>query len=266
MISRLLLNGILIGILAGLVSFGVLRVFVEPQMELAIAFEEKAETNEAPVIVHEEHSDKEHSHKSDVGAHVHGEAISRETQAGVGALVATTVFGGAVGGLFSLVFCFMHGRVGKVSPRALSLAISMGALLVFVILPALKYPATPPGVGLSGTIGERTAFYFLLLTGSLLLQAGCVMLYRKLKKAGVTAAWIFGLGAYALSTIMMMFSLPSINEVPSAFSAEVLWNFRVSSVATQATLWIVIGLAYGWCAQRTLSSPRMTRIPVNSLG
>lgn len=264
MISRLLLNGILIGILAGVVSFGVLHVFVEPQMERAIAFEEQEEASEAPAMVHAEHSAEEHSHKADEGAHVHGEVISREIQAGVGALVATTVFGGAVGGLFSLVFCFMHGRVGKASPQALSLAISAGALLAFVILPTLKYPATPPGVGLSGTIGERTSFYFILLVGSLLLQTAYVMLYRKLKNIGINRAMIFSVGGYVLSTVIMLGLLPSVNEVPSAFSNEVLWGFRVSSVVTQATLWIVIGLAYGWYAQRTLSNTRMTPFPANS--
>lgn len=255
MISRLLLNGILIGILAGVVSFGVLHVYVEPQMERAIAFEEHKVASEVPVVVHKEQSVGEHHHKADEGAHVHGEVISRETQAGAGALVATTVFGGAVGGLFSLVFCFMYGRFGKLSPRALSLGISIGALLAFVVFPALKYPATPPGVGLSGTIGERTASYFTLLIGSLVLQAGCVTLYLKLKKTGVASAWLLCSGGYALLTIIMLNLLPSVNEVPSAFSSEVLWSFRVSSVATQATLWVVIGLAYGWYVKHALKSP-----------
>lgn len=263
MISRLLLNGILIGILAGVVSFGVLHVFVEPQMERAIAFEQQAKANETPVIAHDEHTSGGHSHQAAESAHVHGEIISRETQAGVGALVATTVFGGAVGGLFSLVFCFLYGRVGNISARMLSFSISVGALLAFVILPTLKYPATPPGVGLSGTIGERTGYYFVLLAGSLLLQAAAVVWYQKLKKNATGSARLLAIGGYAVLTIIMLGMLPSIDEVPSAFSGEVLLNFRVASVATQAILWVVLGLTYGWYAHHALSSSRRRHIPVN---
>lgn len=264
MISKLLLNGILTGILAGVVSFGVLHVFVGPQMERAIAFEQQKEANETPSMAHEEHTSDGHSHHSADGADVHSEVISRETQAGVGALVATTVFGGAVGGLFSLVFCFLHGRVGSISPGMLSFYISVGALLAFVILPTLKYPATPPGVGLSGTIGERTAYYFLLLAGSLFLQGASVVWYQKLKKNATGSAPLLAIGGYVVMTIIMLGVLPSINEVPSAFSGEILSNFRVASVATQAILWVVIGAIYGWYAHHALSSSHMRHIPVNS--
>ncbi|MFL6876849.1 CbtA family protein [Pseudomonas marginalis] len=263
MISRLLLNGILTGILAGVVSFGVLHVFVEPQMERAIAFEQQKEANETPVMAREEHTSDGQRHQAADGAHVHGEVVSRETQAGVGALVATTVFGGAVGGLFALVFCFLHGRVGSTSARMLSFYISIGALLAFVILPTLKYPATPPGVGLSGTIGERTAFYFLLIAGSLLLQGASVVCYQKLKRNVSGSAPLLAIGVYAIMTTIMFGVLPSINEVPSDFSGEILSNFRMASVATQTVLWVVIGLIYGWYAHHALSSSRKRHIPVN---
>ena len=46
--------------------------------------------------------------------------------------------------------------------------------------------------------------------------------------------------------------LPTIDEVPATFPASLLWNFRLSSLGTQVTLWTVLGLAFaalvGRCA------------------
>jgi hypothetical protein len=55
MVGRLLLRGMLAGVVAGLVAFGFARVFGEPPIEHAIAFE-----------AHEAHTDHHH--------HMQGEA------------------------------------------------------------------------------------------------------------------------------------------------------------------------------------------------
>jgi predicted cobalt transporter CbtA len=47
--------------------------------------------------------------------------------------------------------------------------------------------------------------------------------------------------------------LPGINEVPDAFPAVVLWQFRVASFGMQLIMWATIGLAFGVLAERGLS-------------
>ena len=41
MVGNLLLRGMLVGVLAGLLAFGLARIFGEPQVDRAIAFEEQ---------------------------------------------------------------------------------------------------------------------------------------------------------------------------------------------------------------------------------
>lgn len=45
-------------------------------------------------------------------------------------------------------------------------------------------------------------------------------------------------------------SLPGVNEVGEDFPATLLWEFRLSSLATQATLWLVLGLAFAFLTER----------------
>ncbi len=103
MSGHLLLRGMLAGLIAGLVAFGFARVYGEPQVERAIAFEELMAAAEAPAA----------------GAIEEPEAVSRETQAGIGLLTGVLAYGVAMGGIFSLVFAGLYGRVGSLSPRAL---------------------------------------------------------------------------------------------------------------------------------------------------
>ncbi len=45
-------------------------------------------------------------------------------------------------------------------------------------------------------------------------------------------------------------ALPGINEVGEDFPATLLWQFRISSLATQATLWLALGLAFAFLTER----------------
>ena len=52
-----------------------------------------------------------------------------------------------------------------------------------------------------------------------------------------------------------MLMLPPINEVPSEFSVEMLWQFRLASLGTEAVLWTTLGLVFGFVAERHLAGP-----------
>lgn len=63
----------------------------------------------------------EHEHAgaaAAAGADAHEQAheqelVSRDTQAGLGLLTGVVTYGAAFGGLFSLVFAYAYGRVGR---------------------------------------------------------------------------------------------------------------------------------------------------------
>jgi hypothetical protein len=55
--------------------------------------------------------------------------------------------------------------------------------------------------------------------------------------------------------VVAMLVLPPINEVPSEFSAIVLWRFRLASLGIEAVLWTTLGLVFGAVIERQLSGP-----------
>ena len=54
-------------------------------------------------------------------------------------------------------------------------------------------------------------------------------------------------------------SLPGINEVGEDFPATLLWEFRLSSLATQATLWLVLGLAFAFLTERATKNTEVAK-------
>jgi hypothetical protein len=65
-----------------------------------------------------------------------------------------------------------------------------------------------------------------------------------------------GIGAAGLAYIafiaVIQALLPSVNEVPENFSAAALWNFRAATLGMHVIVWGVLGLLFGWLAERLL--------------
>lgn len=241
MVGKLLLRGMLVGLVAGLIAFAFARVYGEPQVDKAIAFEEqKAQAaGEAP----EE------------------EIVSRPTQAGIGLATGVLVYGAALGGLFSLVFSYANGRLGSLGPRGTSALIAVLGFLAVIVIPGLKYPANPPAVGNPETIGYRTELFFIMIVISIAAMVAAVGLAQRLwHQLGAWNASIVAGIAFLIVFALVKAALPDINEVPEDFSATVLWQFRVASMGIQLILWTVIGLGFGAVAERQLSSGRQAGV------
>src|SRR5262249_1216115 len=171
MVRTFLVRGMLVGIVAGLLSFAFLKVHGEPQVDRAVAFESLQDQAKAAQKA-PSHEPASHDHASAGHTHTTGhdgpELVSRSVQAGLGLFVAVLVYSAAFGGLFGLSFSFAYGRAsGALTPQALSAAIAATCLVAIYLVPNLKYPANPPAVGEPETIGVRTAFYFVMIAISL---------------------------------------------------------------------------------------------------
>lgn len=235
--GTLLLRGMLVGLVAGLLCFGFLRVFGEPPVASAIAFESRGEEAAAAAkgAVYEPEP----------------ELVSRSTQAGIGLLTAVGVYGAAFGGLFALAFGFAYGRVGQAGPRSVSALLAAAGFIAIYLVPNLKYPSNPPSVGEAETIGMRTALYFSMIAFSLVAMVGAALLRRGLlRRLGDWNAALLAGVSYIVAVGVVMFVMPPINEVPEAFPAVVLWQFRMASFGAQAILWSVIGLGFGLLTDR----------------
>ena len=263
MVRDLLIRGMLSGVVAGLLAFGVAKIYGEPQVDRAIAFEEQHAKAQAST---QEHADTQASAQQ----HEHGddeeELVSRKVQSTTGLLTAVAVYGAAMGGLFALAFAFLHGRVGDMSPRWLSLLLAVAAFVAIYYVPSLKYPASPPAVGAPDTIAYRTGLFFLMIVVSLggLVFAVATSRHLAPRFGGLNAALI-GAGLFAAVVVIAQLVLPDINEVPAEFPTIVLWKFRMASLAIQVLMWTTLGLLFGWLAERLLSGRQaIARLKPNS--
>lgn len=250
MVRDLLVRGMLVGILAGLFSFGFLKVYGEPMVDRAIAFE--AQMDEA--------RDKAEMAKGMAMPAEEPELVSRATQAGWGLLTGVMVYCTAFGGLFAITFALTYGRFGgTASPRTAAALVALTGFIAIYLVPDLKYPANPPSVGNPDTITLRTELYFGMILISLVS-----MIFAARLRAGLIARWgawnatLIVSAAYLAIVIIAGYMLPVIDEVPDAFPAVVLWKFRIASLGAQALMWGTLGLAFGALVQRFVPAPRIT--------
>jgi Probable cobalt transporter subunit (CbtA) len=243
MVRNLLIRGMLAGVLAGLLAFGFAKIFGEPQVDHAIAFE----------TLLDEAKSKAAMGNMSMPAAEESELVSRQTQAGLGLFTGVVVYGAAFGGLFALVFAYAYGRIGSLSPRATAALLAGAAFLALVIVPELKYPANPPSVGNPDTIGQRTGLFLVMIIISIAAMVIAVAIGRRV--AASIGGWnaCFVGGAFFIVVIAIaQILLPAINEVPEAFPADLLWRFRIASLGIEAILWTTIGLVFGVLAEKTL--------------
>jgi predicted cobalt transporter CbtA len=244
MVGTLLIRGMAVGVLAGLLCFGFLRVFGEPQVGRAITFESQLHE-------HKGHDMPVMGTAATPKEQPEPELVSREVQAGLGLLTGVVIYSAAFGGLFALAFALAYGRIGDVSPRATAALLAILGLVAVYIVPNLKYPANPPSVGDADTIGMRTALYFSMIAISLATIIASGMLRARLQpRLGAWNAALIAGAAYLIAMLVVGLALPTVNEVPEQFPAVVLWQFRIASVGAQIVMWGTLGLAFGALAER----------------
>ena len=248
MTRMFLVRGMLVGILAGLLSFGFLKVYGEPQVDRAIAFETQLEDAKAAA-----------ERAKGLKVEESPELVSRRIQAGIGLFTAVLVYCTAFGGLFGLAFAFAYGRVGiPLRPEIMSVLLAATGFIAIYLIPNLKYPANPPAVGNPETIGIRTALYFIMIALSVAAMVAAIALKRLIApQFGEWNANLLAAASYLILAAVAGFLLPTINEVPAAFPAVVLWRFRIASIGAQLIMWGTLGVLFGSLTGRVFSSVRL---------
>lgn len=248
MTRMFLVRGMLVGILAGLLSFGFLKLYGEPQVDRAIAFETQLDEAKAAA-----------ERAKGVKVEAAPELVSRRVQAGIGLFTAVLVYCTAFGGLFGLAFAFAYGRVGSaLRPGSMSVLLAATGFIAIYLIPNLKYPANPPSVGNPETIGIRTALYFIMIALSVTAMVAAIALKRLIVlQFGEWNATLLAAASYLILVAVAGFLLPTINEVPDAFPAVVLWRFRIASIGAQLIMWGTLGVLFGSLTERVFSSVRL---------
>jgi Probable cobalt transporter subunit (CbtA) len=216
LVRRGLVAGAVAGLIAGLFAF----VVGEPHIQAAIDLE-----------------------------HQHGDALVSRPLQRVGLLLASTLYGIAVGGLFAIAFAVIRGRIAG-DDRRLAARLAAALFAAVVLVPALKYPANPPAVGDPETIGRRTILYLTLLVGSLLALVAAARVAAVVDASRPWRRPLAGIATFVVVAGGLAVALPGVDEVPADFPPSLLWEFRLSSLGTQAVLWATLGAAFGLAGSR----------------
>ena len=253
MTGRLLVRGMLVGLVAAVVSFCFLKLAGEPSVDRAIAFENAMDEAKAKAKVDE-------ATAKGLPAPVERaepELVSRPIQAGIGLLTGVVVYSTGFGGLFALAFAY--GRMVDLGPRATSALLAAAGFVAISVTPMLKYPANPPSVGLPETIGMRTSLYVAMILISVAAMIAAGMLRNRLNpRFGLWNSALIAAGAYIVVMAGVALALPNVNEVPEEFPATVLWQFRIASLSGQLIMWATLGLLFGVAAERLIAQHRST--------
>jgi len=236
LVRGLLIRGLLVGLAAGLLAFVFAKVFGDPQIDKAIAYED--------------------AHSAFANGGGQPAEVTREVQSTLGLLIATVLYAVSLGGIFALVYAAAHGRIGRTSPRTTAAVLGLAGFAVIFLVPFLKYPSNPPAVGSDETIGERTQLYFTMITISCVAAIAALRLGRGfVTRLGPWNGTLAAIASYLVLVAIAEVILPSLEEIPADFPADVIWNFRVATVGTQAVIWATLGLGFGALVNRRHLNP-----------
>ena len=187
------------------------------------------------------------------------EMFTRTTQV-IGGMLAAGLYGLFLGVIFGFACAVLWRALPGGTAFARSIRLATVAFVAWALVPQLKYPANPPAVGDPDTVGQRTASYLGLMAASLILAYMAWSAWKMLSERGYDGAKRFSIvaGGY-LAGITLFYVIFPANPDPVDVPANLIWHFRIDSLAGNALLWIVMGTVFGFLADYV---GREDRVPV----
>jgi len=231
-LRRGLLAGAVGGLLAG--AFGFL--LAEPVMDRAVRLEA--------------------ARSAAAGEHT-VETFTRHTQH-LGFLGATLAVGLALGVLYAVTHQLLQRFAPDRDPWGRALRLGGAAFFGLSLVPFLRYPSNPPGVGDAATIDSRAHLWLVSLVIGLVGAAFAALITRGLKERGTgpSLRQLAAVGVLA-ATVALTFVLPP-NTDPIQAPVHLVWQFRLLSLATLVLLWGGLAAAFGLLGER--ASRRTARV------
>ncbi len=223
-LGAILKAALIAGLLAGLTVAVFHLVVTEPIIDQAIALEQQQ------------------AH----GADDHQEPIVSRRAQKAGLVIGYLLYG--------LTWALPFGVVYQLAQRWLPAdsRTKQGLLLAFLaywsvcLLPFLKYPANPPGVGDPDTIGYRQALYvgFLALSVAAVVLSIWLGRYLTRSRAMRQGPWM-PIGACLVIVSAVLYLLMPSNPDEVTMPADLMRNFRALSLLGLTLFWAVLGFLFG---------------------
>lgn len=193
---------------------------------------------------------------------VHEETFSRGVQV-FGGITAVLVTGLVLGLVLTIVFVKVRNRVALRTDGHVAVAAGGLLFLVHGLIPWFKYPPNPPGVGNAETINERTVSYLVLIGVAVVALVLAHEVALRLAERHVELPWRW-LAAVAVTLTVLAVSyavLPSPDPIPDDVGADLLWRFRLASLAGLAAMWggMTLTMAALCGGRKGASSPASNR-------
>lgn len=237
----MLRRGVLAGMLAGLAAAVVIWLVVEPVIRRALVIEDMRTMHGGQ------------SAPSGLLAHGGDEPLVSRAAQVVGAAVTSVIVGVAVGVIFAVVFARVRERLPGRGDFGRSMVLASIGFAAVSLLPALKIPANPPAVGDPSTVGRRTLLYAVVLLLGLAVALVVPLLDRRLAGRGLQASarWAVDIVAVVVLLGLVLALVPGTpDRVPADVPADLVWDFRLASLAQLAALWLTLGVTFGLLLER----------------
>lgn len=232
-LSQLLRTGAISGAAAGLAAALVMWLHTEPVIRRALAIEDARA-----------HSGGTHHHEE--------ELVSRTAQVFFGACTAA-IAGLLFGLVFAVVFARTRHRLPGLTDQIRAMWLGVLGFAAFTLMPALAIPSNPPAVGDPATVTQRTVIYVLTVLVGLLIIGAVSSIDHVLSSRHVTppVRLVCDLVGATVLVVVALWLLPaSPDRIPADVPAEVIWDFRVASLAQLSTMWFVLASLFGLLVSR----------------
>jgi len=221
-----LLSGAIAGTLLGLIN----QVVVEPYIDKAIGIQTQAAINAGQIVDPMQQS------------------TYRTWQKG-GEIAAGTIYGISLSALFGVIFAYSRNSILLPGSNNKKKALVLSGIMFFVLflIPTLKYPANPPGVGNPQTIYYREILYVGFIATSGFTALALALIH---KRFGNNNPWsskkklILLPVIYAIVLVTAYVSFPP-NPDKVTMPADFISNFRIAGAFTIGLFWWLLGITLG---------------------
>ncbi|MBI2861000.1 MAG: CbtA family protein [Chloroflexi bacterium] len=225
-----LIAGLIAGLAMGLFHF----VVTEPVIDAAIALEDEA-------VMSAEQAGR------------YAPVVSRLVQK-VMLVAGSALYGLIAGIIFAVVFAVTRRRLPGRWPDIKAMALAGLLWWSIALLPFLKYPANPPGVGDTDTVYYRQTIQIAFIALSALAVIVAAVAYRVLGRWRNLGGRRLGLAlaVYAVLAILLFVLMPPNPDAITA-PAGLVWDFRILSLAGQVLFWALLGVLSALLLKRSQS-------------